>query len=620
MADFVAMAGQGHDDEYDEAARASEFRPTRVVVLSEMSTRDKEKYYNMLIESGARFYQDQGQSDEIYIANLRVLAPGVKKEKKKNVGKDGKTVTDNKVATPPSQRLTRLANAGGRIAVNITGVKPFDYSPYMRFVALIAHENDECKPKMRILSWLMKMIEDLYDARFAHEKNDVERDAELSLKLSSSLDSKLQQQVFPVFIYKQLSTVLGLARVVEQNCWDLLCNTDRLRLEYLEVEIFGRFLQEFYDQDDLLFFLYVRSVIASVLHINFRGRWSKLDGPGRQTPLALWMSHRECVQVARVVFGAGNDALCKEFLALINPQMVGQKTDQGDSRRIDITQFLHLAVVGYHQTQSGTGSGAGLGAGAGSGSGGAASGSGSGRSSSPKRFDGYSFPHHHSDPAAAGSYSSGYGSGTGAATPAAAGLGGGPGASMDAYLQLMAGSGGLGGGLGGASAPRGSLQYLASTPIAPGAASPSLTDISSAQWSSPAPASASASASTGTGAGAAQAAAFAQQEESREREFLEAVCAPLNGLLESGSLAPARAEAVLAQMLAGLREKVRLCFLLLLLSSLVCSSGRAHSSHSLTHSLSPSSSSFPSFPLFSYSPTPPTTDGRADPRTQPLRP
>jgi len=34
--------------------------------------------------------------------------------------------------------------------------------------------------------------------------------------------------------------------------------------------------------------------------------------------------------------------------------MVGQKTETADSRRIDITQFLHLAVVCYQQTQSGS--------------------------------------------------------------------------------------------------------------------------------------------------------------------------------------------------------------------------------------------------------------------------
>jgi hypothetical protein len=68
------------------------------------------------------------------------------------------------------------------------------------------------------------------------------------------------------------------------------------------------------------------------------------------------MSYRECVSVARTVFGANNEAMCKNFLAVISPQMVGQKNDGAttgstDTRRIDITQFLHLAVVGYHQTR-----------------------------------------------------------------------------------------------------------------------------------------------------------------------------------------------------------------------------------------------------------------------------
>ena len=492
------------------SSKASEFRPTRAVVLSEMTTKEKEKYYTLLLENGARFYLDQGQSDEIYIANIRVLAPGVKKEKKKGFSKDGKAVTDVRTSTPPAQRLNRLAEAGGTMKVTISGVKPFDYTPYIRFVALISHENEVVKPKARILSWLMKLIEELYDARFAHEKSDVERDAELSQKISSSLESKLQQQVLPVFIYRQLSTVLGLPRVVEQSCWDLVFNTDRLRLDYLEVEVFARFLQEFYDQDDLLFFLYVRSVIANVLHINFRGRWSRLDGPGRQTPQALWMSHRECLQVARVVFGAGNDTLCKEFLALITPQMVGQKTDQGDSRRIDITQFLHLAVVGYHQTQ-----GSNSGGGAGTLGGGATPGA---RSGSPKRFSNYQGP----GGSAAGS------------------------SSVDAYLQLMAG-----GGDGSTSAGRNSLLSLANTPIAYGRdAGPdaaSLLDVSIAGgWNA-----------SGASPGDEQD-HFAQLATERESEFLHALCEPLNQRIDEGTLNQQRASEVIDRLASELKAKVSL--------------------------------------------------------------
>ena len=116
--------------------------------------------------------------------------------------------------------------------------------------------------------------------------------------------------------------------------------------------MFARFLQEFYDHDDLLFFLYVRSVIAKVLHISFKARWAKkFDGVNGQ-PKSLWISFREAAQVARIVFGTDNEALYRDFMRLITPQMVGERTSNGDSRRIDITEYLHLSVVGYHQSQS----------------------------------------------------------------------------------------------------------------------------------------------------------------------------------------------------------------------------------------------------------------------------
>lgn len=118
------------------------------------------------------------------------------------------------------------------------------------------------------------------------------------------------------------------------------------------MQVFGRFLQEFYDHDDLLFFLYVRSVIAKVLHISFKARWQKkFDGVNGQ-PKSLWISYKEAAHVARIVFGNDNEGLFRDFMRLITPQMVGEKTAAGDSRRIDITEYLHLSVVGYHQSQS----------------------------------------------------------------------------------------------------------------------------------------------------------------------------------------------------------------------------------------------------------------------------
>ena len=63
------------------------------------------------------------------------------------------------------------------------------------------------------------------------------------------------------------------------------------------------------------------------------------------------MSYRECILAIKSIFGS-NESLQREFLSIILPQMIGQKTDTNDSRRIDIIQFLHLSVVGYHQNSN----------------------------------------------------------------------------------------------------------------------------------------------------------------------------------------------------------------------------------------------------------------------------
>jgi hypothetical protein len=343
------------------AASNTPFHPQHLIVLSELTTKEKEFYYNILINNECKFHHnDQGQC----VVNLRLLAPGVKKIE----GLKKKKKSQQTNSFPFEERLLLLQEEGGdsyHPTIQFIGIEEFDYNSYPRFSLLITTEGETIQPRLKLLSWLMRYIEDLYDSRFAHEAAEVGRDEsyETAEKVSS---------IFPVFVVKRMSMKLGLRSIVEQTSWDLLYNAHTYRRDYLEVEMFCRFLQEFYDHDDLLFFLYVRSVVAKQLHVSFKTRWGKSDGPGRQ-PKSLWLSYRECVAVAKAVFGESNESMCRDFLAIVSPQMVGQKSESQpnrvgggtDTRRIDITQFLHLAVVGYHQTRPEEGAGGGEGGGRG---------------------------------------------------------------------------------------------------------------------------------------------------------------------------------------------------------------------------------------------------------------
>jgi len=50
--------------------------------------------------------------------------------------------------------------------------------------------------------------------------------------------------------------------------------------------------------------------------------------------------------VARVVFGNENEVAFRDFMKIIIPQMLGIKTNLGDNRHIDVTEYLHLSVIG----------------------------------------------------------------------------------------------------------------------------------------------------------------------------------------------------------------------------------------------------------------------------------
>ena len=81
--------------------------------------------------------------------------------------------------------------------------------------------------------------------------------------------------------------------------------------------------QEYYDSEDLLFFLYVRSVLQQEIRVNFRSRWNEVGRGRDRSPPALFLSPKDCQQVSRVVFGSDDDPLYKRFMVMIDSNMIG---------------------------------------------------------------------------------------------------------------------------------------------------------------------------------------------------------------------------------------------------------------------------------------------------------
>lgn len=341
---------------------AAPFLPCSAVVLSELGAEERRRYLELLAKRETSVARDGGGR---WVANVRILAPGLAGPAKKAPAAAeptrAKSAGPGKGVVTFSARKKLVREAKRSPAALLESVEDVvvggvDCALYPRFSSLVLASTRSQRargdtsavakpPRVRPLSWLMRLIEEIYDARYARDTAELARD-----KGGAGDDGT---RLFPVFVIDHLSKRYGLEKIVEATCWDLLCSAHAHRQHLGDVEIFARFLQELYDADDVLFFLYVRSVVGRVLGVNLRARWATdaLTG-GDRVPKELWLSFRECVTVAKLVFDpddTGGDAMYADFLATVEAHCVGLKRATADTRRVEVSQFLTLAVVGYHQ-------------------------------------------------------------------------------------------------------------------------------------------------------------------------------------------------------------------------------------------------------------------------------
>ena len=315
--------------------------PSRLVILSEMGVKEKEKYFNLISGAGAKCSVVQMDDGSVrYVVNLRMLQKGVKSTSL-HYSQDYLSKYNSGDA-PSSTNFHRNEIV---TQLNFVDCEPFNIQLYPKMISFICVNGDTVKSKTKLLSWLMKNIDDLYDSRFACEKNYRLKEANSESVTGGYSDEMIDS--FPAYVYQRMLTTQGLRHIVAYSVMEIIYNTEIYRATYLEVDTFAKFLSEDYDNDDLLFFLYVRSVISSLLNISFRTRWGKSDSSSRASK-GLWMTFKECVHVTQVVFGDAHQDVVRDVMLLVMPQVVGQKTENTDTCRIDIALFMQLILSSYH--------------------------------------------------------------------------------------------------------------------------------------------------------------------------------------------------------------------------------------------------------------------------------
>ena len=186
---------------------AAPFAPKCVVVLRELEPEARRRYVTMLADRNVESRQD----GDAWVANLRILAPGV-----------DAPVTDEKPITKAKPPLRdRLARAV-KTDEGPPDVASINTLAYPRFASLIwravgTAPTAEVKP----LPWLMRCAESIYDARY-------KRDA-------AALQKNMDVDRFPEFVIACLMRESGVDCIVEKKCWALLCSAEHHRIHNLSL-------------------------------------------------------------------------------------------------------------------------------------------------------------------------------------------------------------------------------------------------------------------------------------------------------------------------------------------------------------------------------------------------
>lgn len=100
------------------------------------------------------------------------------------------------------------------------------------------------------------------------------------------------------------------------------------------LQMFGDFLSERNSYDDLLFFLFVRSILEKELHFSFQNL-----KPSQELPSSIALSRAHCLSVTRAVFGCEEVKLIDKFMQMLEGYL--------ENDQIDVYTYLAKALENY---------------------------------------------------------------------------------------------------------------------------------------------------------------------------------------------------------------------------------------------------------------------------------
>ncbi|KAL4093780.1 hypothetical protein PRIC1_011210 [Phytophthora ramorum] len=251
------------DIQHNEVVHKQQFVPEKKVVQAQMSVGILEQKKMLL-----------PYLDKIEYINCQLRQRGLLPAEERPPVAQVSRGSHSKSTKPPSRALpatavTRNQDEQGAEANAVSAPVMMSTrmlrSRYPRFFEAVAPA-DTAKmslPRQRGINWLLRIIEVIYDALsdVLLLKNGIakaEASSDVWVKPKNNRVVNGGRLAMPFFTRRYIHHTLGLPELADQECMDLMYNMELVREQYPQVALFSSFLREVFDEETLVFFLFVR--------------------------------------------------------------------------------------------------------------------------------------------------------------------------------------------------------------------------------------------------------------------------------------------------------------------------------------------------------------------------
>ncbi|EAS01770.2 hypothetical protein TTHERM_00564160 (macronuclear) [Tetrahymena thermophila SB210] len=235
-----------------------------------------------------------------------------------------------------TSQINKVCIQSSQIALN--QIIPGSQENYSLLYSYIKQVDKWIRPKKMSKDQTQKMIEEIYTTKFQKETQHL---------LSGKSSLKLQKNIipFPQHVYETIKKKSKQQKQLEQQLVNLLVSVEFYSQKQPEIKLFQQFLQQNYDDDDLIFFLFARAISEKVVGVEFYQQITQkyLD------PSLIFISINKAQSIAIMVYGEADKENLENVLHNLKKNSDFDPTDllHKRERKISIYNILIILISLY---------------------------------------------------------------------------------------------------------------------------------------------------------------------------------------------------------------------------------------------------------------------------------